>query len=58
MNNELIDRGSYYEIKNFQPIIGRDENGNATSLVYCPYIPKFIIDGIKSQSISAPPISK
>ena len=30
----LIDRGSCYEIKDYVP----------TSSVYCPYIPKFLVD--------------
>jgi hypothetical protein len=30
MNNdkELIDQGTYYEIKDYEPIVNRDENGN------------------------------
>jgi len=47
MNNdkELIDRGTYYEIKNYEPIVNRDENGNVVSVIHCPYIPKFLVDG-------------
>ena len=45
MDNELIDKGTYYEIKNYKPIVERDENGNVVSMIYCPYIPKFLVDG-------------
>ena len=47
MNNdkELIDRGTYYEIKDYEPIVDRDENDNVVSVIYCPYIPKFLVDG-------------
>ena len=47
MNNdkELIDRGTYYEIKDYEPIVNRDENGNVVSVIHCPYIPKFLVDG-------------
>ena len=47
MNNdkELIDQGTYYEIKDYEPIVNRDENGNVVSVIHCPYIPKFLVDG-------------
>ena len=47
MNNdkELIDKGTYYEIKDYEPIVNRDENGNVVSVIHCPYIPKFLSDG-------------
>jgi hypothetical protein len=47
MNNdkELIDQGTYYEIKNYEPIVNRDENSNVVSVIHCPYIPKFLVDG-------------
>ena len=47
MNNdkELIDKGTYYEIKDYEPIVNRDENGNVVSVIHCPYIPKFLVDG-------------
>lgn len=41
MDKELIDRGSYYEIKDYKPIVEHDESGNLVSVIYCPYIPKF-----------------
>ncbi len=53
MNNdkELIDKGTYYEIKNYKSIVNRDENGNVVSAIYCPYIPKFLVDGPETVSI-------
>lgn len=47
MNNdkELIDKGTYYEIKDYEPIVNRDKNGNVFSVIHCPYIPKFLVDG-------------
>lgn len=42
--SELIDRGSYYEIANYEPIVNRDEFGNVISVINCPYIPKCLID--------------
>jgi len=43
-DKQLIDRGTHYEIKEYQPIVNRDENGNAVSVIHCPYIPKFLVD--------------
>jgi hypothetical protein len=40
MSKELIDRGTYYEIKDYISIITRDKNGNVLSAIHCPYIPK------------------
>ena len=45
MDEELIDKDTYYEIKDYEPIIERDENGNIISVINCPYIPKFLVDG-------------
>ena len=45
MKTELIDKGTYYEIKDYEPIITYDENGNVQSVINCPYIPKFLVDG-------------
>jgi len=47
MNNdkELIDKGTYYEIKDYETIVNLDENGNVVSMIHCPYIPKFLVDG-------------
>lgn len=45
MNKDLIDRGDYYEIKYYEPFINRDEHGIVTGYIYCPYIPKFLVDG-------------
>ena len=45
MDKELIDRGTYYEIKDYKPIVKFDENGNIVSIINCPYIPKFLVDG-------------
>lgn len=42
---KLIDRGDYYMIEDYEPIINRDENGNIISVINCPYIPKFLVDG-------------
>jgi hypothetical protein len=39
-NKELIDRGTYYEIKDYEPVVNRDENSNVVSVIHCPYIPK------------------
>jgi len=44
-DKELIDQGTYYEIKNYEPIVNCDENGNVVSVIHCPYIPKFLYDG-------------
>lgn len=44
MTDELIDRGTYYEIKDYEPVVTRDENGNVISIINCPYIPKFLVD--------------
>jgi hypothetical protein len=43
-DKELIDRGTYYEIKDYEPIVNRDENGNVVSVIHCPYIPKSLYD--------------
>jgi hypothetical protein len=43
-NKELIDRGTYYEIKDYEPVVNRDENGNVVSVIHCPYIPKSLYD--------------
>jgi hypothetical protein len=53
MNNdkELIDKGTYYEIKDYESIVNRDENGNVVSVIHCPYIPKFLYDGPEIVSI-------
>jgi hypothetical protein len=45
---ELINRGAYYEIKDYEPIVNRNENGEIVSVIHCPYIPKFLVDGINS----------
>ena len=45
VDKKLIDRGDYYEIENYEPIIKRDESGNIISIINCPYIPKFFVDG-------------
>ena len=45
MNDWLIDHGTYYEIKDYEPIIQRHENGNVDSVINCPYIPKDLVDG-------------
>lgn len=37
---KLIDKGDYYEIEDYEPIIERDDNGNVVSMICCPYIPK------------------
>jgi hypothetical protein len=42
--NGMIDRGTYYEIKDYEPIVEHDENGNVVSVINCPYIPKFLVD--------------
>ena len=47
-DKELIDKGTYYEIKDYEPIIDYDENGNIVGIINCPYIPKFLVDGINS----------
>jgi|688.fasta_scaffold1395729_2 hypothetical protein len=44
MGDKLIDRGSYYEIDNYEPIVEFDENGNVISVINCPYIPKFLVE--------------
>lgn len=44
MAHEYIDRGTYYEIKDYQTEVIIDESGNI-SMIHCPYIPKFLVDG-------------
>jgi hypothetical protein len=48
---KLIDCSDYYEIKDYEPIVNRDENGNVVSIINCPYIPKFLVDGADQVSI-------
>ena len=43
-NKELIDRGTYYEIQDYEPVVKRDELGNIVSVIHCPYIPKSLVD--------------
>lgn len=43
--DDLIDHGTYYEIKDYKPIVERDEFGRVVSMIYCPYIPKSFVDG-------------
>ena len=38
-----IDRGDCWEIKNYTPIIERNSDGSIKSVIYCPYIPKFLL---------------
>lgn len=45
MSKDLIDRGTYYEIKDYKPTVNRDESGNVISVINCPYMPKFLFDG-------------
>jgi hypothetical protein len=45
MSKDLIDRGTYYEIKDYEPIVTRDEHSNVVSVINCPYIPKFLFAG-------------
>ena len=53
MTNGLIDRGTHYEIENYEPIVTHDADGNITSMIYCPYIPKFLVDVVnKDESIN------
>lgn len=47
-NKELIDRGTYYEIKDYKTIVNCAENGEVVSVIHCPYIPKFLVDEINS----------
>ena len=43
-DKELIDRGTYYEIKDYEPVVKRDEIDNVVSVIHCPYIPKSLVD--------------
>ena len=43
MNQNLIDKGSYYEIEDYEPIIETDKDG-VEYVIYCPYIPKFLFE--------------
>lgn len=43
---ELADRGTYYEIEDYEPIVELDNQGNVVSIINCPYIPKFFIEGL------------
>jgi len=51
IDKELIDKGTYYEIKDYETIVNLDENGNVVSMIHCPYIPKFLVDGPAMVSI-------
>ena len=50
MSDSLIDHGTYFEIKDYVPIVETDSEGNVLSVIHCPYIPKLLID---SQEISS-----
>ena len=41
----LIDRGTYYEIIGYEPVVKRDDNGHIIHVINCPYIPKCFVDG-------------
>jgi hypothetical protein len=45
MENKLMDKGSYYEIEDCKSIAVKDDVGNVIGMFYCPYIPKFLVDG-------------
>jgi hypothetical protein len=45
MENKLIDKGSYYEIEDCKSVAVKDDVGNVVGMFYCPYIPKFLVDG-------------
>lgn len=36
MNDDLIDHGTYYEIKDYKATVLCDDFGVATGLFYCP----------------------
>lgn len=44
MSDSLIDRGTYFEIKDYVPMVETDSEGNVLSVIHCPYIPKLLID--------------
>jgi hypothetical protein len=50
--NNLIDKGTHYEIENYSPIVSVDGNGDVSGVIFCPYIPKFLVDGAELDSNS------
>jgi hypothetical protein len=44
MSDSLIEHDTYFEIKDYVPIIETDSEGNVLSVIHCPYIPKLLID--------------
>ncbi len=47
MNNDrgFIDCGTHYEMVGYEPKVTFNEHGQITSMIYCPYVPKFLVDG-------------
>jgi hypothetical protein len=44
INDDLIDRGSYYEIRDYTTRLEYDEDGEIAAVIHCLYIPKFIVE--------------
>lgn len=43
-DNFFIEHDTCFEIKNYKPIIEKDDKGNIISMICCPYIPKIFPD--------------
>jgi len=43
-DNFFIEHDTCFEIKNYTPIIEKDDKGNIISMICCPYIPKIFPD--------------
>lgn len=37
---KLIDKGDFYEIEDYEPIVDYHPDGHLKTVIYCPYIPK------------------
>ena len=47
MDKELIDRGTYYEIKDYKPIVKFDENGN---ILVDTVFDRMMFDGVNQET--------
>ncbi len=52
-----MDKKTLYEIKDYEPIIEKDVDGNVVSAIDCPYIPRSIVEtAMKSKDVYTFPI--
>lgn len=50
---DLIDRGDYWEIKDYKSQTTTDETGKVTGYIHCPYIPKIMLQMLNRRSPAA-----